>query len=355
MAKVNLKNLSPQEVKSFITSLGASPYRGRQLCRWLFHKCARSFEEMTDIPSGLRNKLEERCQIKCFEVAEQIYSSDGTRKFILRAEDGLSVETVLISDGPRLTLCLSSQIGCKLGCSFCLTGKRGFSRELSAGEIIEQILIATRLTPGRQINNFVFMGMGEPLENYENTVKALRAMMDADGLNISPRRITLSTAGLLAPLRRFVSEGLAVNLAVSLNSAFDEVRSSIMPINKTNRLADLLDLCRSYPLPKRSRITFEYVLLRDVNDSESDARKLCKLLRGLRCKINLIPYNESPGLPYGRPSGEALERFRLVLINGNYTAITRRSKGADIGAACGQLGGRHGRKPSRGNKGDIAA
>jgi 23S rRNA (adenine2503-C2)-methyltransferase len=253
-------------------------------------------------------------------------------------DDGPVIESVLIREPRRLTLCLSTQAGCRIGCAFCLTAKGGLRRHLRVAEIVDQILQArTLLDADERLTNLVFMGMGEPLDNYAATVKALRLITHPDAVGFSPRRITVSTSGLVPALRRFGAEDLRVNLAVSLNAPNDAIRSQLMPINKKWPIGELLAACQTYPLPSGRRITFEYVLLEGLNDQPMHAEQLARLLRGLRCKVNLIPFNPFPGAAFRRPSAETVQRFQAILHSQYFTATIRESRGRDIGAACGQL------------------
>jgi 23S rRNA (adenine2503-C2)-methyltransferase len=267
-------------------------------------------------------------------------SSDGTRKFLFELGDRHTIESVLIPDEDRQTLCISSQVGCQQACRFCLTARSGFVRHLEAREIADQVLEVSRVLRregARGITNIVLMGMGEPLANLAEVVKALRVITSDKGLGISPRRVTVSTDGLVPEIAKLGASGLRVNLAVSLNAAGDEVRDRIMPVNKRYPIRELLAACRKFPLEPRRRITFEYVLLKNVNDSTEDALRLAKLLRGIKCKVNLIPFNPFPGSEFQRPDDGAIRRFQKVLLDHQYTVPVRESRGRDISAACGQL------------------
>jgi 23S rRNA (adenine2503-C2)-methyltransferase len=294
---------------------------------------------MTDVPEALRQRLQERLYVSTLTVLRQQRSDDGTEKILFGLEDGNQVETVLIPAAERRTLCVSTQVGCAIGCRFCLTTQGGLVRNLRPAEILNQVLHfqTPGKTPQRAFTNIVFMGMGEPLDNFRGTVQALRILTADWGLGISPRRITVSTSGLVRRLEAFGREDLKVNLAISLNATTDAVRSQIMPINKAYPIETLLDACRAFPLAARQRITFEYVLLRDVNDSLDDAKRLIQLMRGLRCKINLLPFNEIPGVTYRRPTDEAVQQFQEYLGQHGLSAFVRQSRGRDISAACGQL------------------
>jgi 23S rRNA (adenine2503-C2)-methyltransferase len=273
-------------------------------------------------------------------LLREAVSKDGTRKFLFGLSDGHSIESVLIPEAKRLTLCVSTQAGCGFGCAFCATAVLGLKRNLRASEIVDQILEASRsLAVDQRISHVVLMGMGEPLANYAETVKALNVMTDTSwGIGISPRRITLSTVGLVPQIQRLMEE-TKVNLAVSLHAATDELRGKLMPVNRKYSLQQLMDCCRALPIPRRKRITFEYVLLGEVNDSIEDAQALCQLLQGIRCKVNVIPFNPHPGSSYRRPNDAEVEKFQLYLQSQGLQINVRRPRGDDIQAACGQLQG----------------
>ena len=350
----NIKLLSSDELASILTGKGLRTYRAGQIFGWIFGRGASRFDEMTDIAKQERAALEEWFVIPRLRRAAVETSDDGTRKFLFVLEDGHSIESVLIPDDDRLTLCISSQVGCGQACRFCLTGAGGFTRNLASWEIVDQVVEVERflleqvsrqggsdggplLGADRRITNIVLMGMGEPLANYDEVVKSLTVLTDKKGSGFSGRRITVSTAGLVPEMGRLGRSGLRVNLAVSLNATTDEARDRIMPVNRRYPLAELLAACRRYPLEPRRRITVEYVLLAGVNDREEDARRLVKLLHGIRCKINLIPFNPFPGSAFDRPDEAAVGRFQRILTERHYTALVRASRGRDISAACGQL------------------
>jgi 23S rRNA (adenine2503-C2)-methyltransferase len=318
--------------------MGVEGYRARQIARWLFRVGVAQVADMSDVPKALRQALQQRAQITQLPSFEVLRASDGTRKLRYQLDGGAAIESVLIREPTRLTLCLSTQAGCRIGCAFCLTTRGGLRRQLRPAEIVDQILRARQvLEPGEQLTNLVFMGMGEPLDNYQHTVQALRIITHPDAVGISPRRITVSTSGLVPAIRKFGAEGLRVNLAVSLNAPNDALRSQLMPINKRWPIHELLAACREYPLPRGRRITFEYVLLADVNDRPAHAEQVARLLQGLRCKVNLIPFNDFPGAAFQRPAAETVKRFQEVLLEHHLTATVRESRGREIGAACGQL------------------
>jgi 23S rRNA (adenine2503-C2)-methyltransferase len=314
---------------------------------------------MTDLSRPLRARLAERVTVGALAVDCEQASSDGTRKLRLRTHDGRAIETVLIPDGdagsdddeeddtpkprdfrprhPKLTQCISSQVGCALDCTFCATAKLGFGRNLTAGEIVDQVYRATGGVRARRPTNLVFMGMGEPLHNFAEVARALRILTDGKGAGFSRRRITVSTAGLVPGIDKLARENLRVNLAISLNAASDEVRDEIMPINKKWPIAALLDAARRFPLERRRRVTFEYVLLAGINDSDDDARRLARLLAGMPAKVNLIPWNPHPLSPYKRPSAARVKSFQALLRERGCPVYVRRPRGDDIDAACGQL------------------
>jgi 23S rRNA (adenine2503-C2)-methyltransferase len=296
---------------------------------------------MTNLSKMFRQELDKVGFISTLDLLHVEQAEDGTKKFLFQLKDGNRIESVLIPDKSRLTLCVSTQVGCAFGCRFCLTGKMGWKRDLTISEIVNQILAAREsLKESASITNIVLMGMGEPLANYSNTLHAIELMTNPDALKFSSRRVTLSTVGLLPELERLSKEKISFRLAISLNAANEETRSHLMPINRRYPLRKLLQVCRHFPLRPRTRITFEYVLVDGINDSPQDAKKLLKILRGIPSKINLIPVNEAPGIPFKRPSEKKVREFQEILMRGNLTAIVRASKGADISAACGQLQGK---------------
>jgi 23S rRNA (adenine2503-C2)-methyltransferase len=338
--KPNIKDLSLEALEAHLVERQEPAYRARQIWQWLFRKRALSFAEMTNLSGSLRERLSEDFSISRPALLRQAVSADGTKKFLLGLSDGQSIETVLIPEAKRLTLCVSTQVGCGFGCAFCATAVLGLKRNLRASEILDQILEASRsLTPDQRITHVVLMGMGEPLANYAETVKALNVMTNtSSGIGISPRRITLSTVGLVPQIRRLMEE-TRVNLAISLHAATDRLRGELMPVNRKYSLQQLMECCRMLPIPRRKRITFEYVLLGGVNDSVEDAIALCELLRDIRCKVNVIPFNPHPGSRYRRPDDGTVERFQQALQSRGLQINVRRPRGDDIQAACGQLQG----------------
>ncbi|OPL13551.1 MAG: 23S rRNA (adenine(2503)-C2)-methyltransferase [delta proteobacterium MLS_D] len=338
--KTDLTNLTPAELKSFIQCLGKERFRARQLMKWIYQAGSRDIGEMTNLSREFREDLDRIARVGFLPVETIQVSADGTKKALFRLADGETIETVLIQEKNHWTVCVSTQAGCAMGCAFCLTGASGFRRNLLPSEIAGQVTALRFGTPeGPFIKNVVLMGMGEPLLNYDNTLKAIDIMTSDVGLDISKRRITVSTCGITPMIRR-LGKDLSVNLALSLNAPDDETRNRLMPINKKYPLADVLDACRDYPMPLRRRITMEYILIRDVNDSPEDAEKLARLVKNVRCKFNLIAFNEHPGSDFKTSPPDRVDAFRDILVKHNYTAVVRKSKGRDILAACGQLRGR---------------
>jgi 23S rRNA (adenine2503-C2)-methyltransferase len=337
--KIDLKSMSLAETEAWVEEAGLPPYKARQVRRWLFKAWVQSFEEMTDISKDLRESLAEKARIHHLEEAKVETSGDGTRKYLFRLQDGHLIETVLIPERGHFTLCISSQVGCAMNCRFCVTGKQGLKRDLTVAEIIDQVVHVKRaLTDPERLTNIVFMGMGEPLANYERVVKAAGNLVAEDGMNFSHRTVTLSTCGLVPEIRK-LGRDTKINLAVSLNGADDETRNSLMPVNRVYPLEELISALRDFPLPNRRMITIEYILIRNLNDRDEDALKLVSLLKGLRAKVNLIPLNPHPVLEMETPSPERILHFQDILTRRHLTAIIRKSKGRDISAACGQLSG----------------
>ena len=337
-APSDLAELERVALEAILEARGVEAFRARQIFRWIYRHGVSNIDAMTDLPRGLRTALAADFAITTPAVVARERSSDGTEKFLLRLADGRQIESVFIPDTPAMTFCVSTQVGCAMGCAFCLTGKMGLVRSLTAGEIVGQVRVladALELRNGRF--NIVLMGMGEPLHNYDETMKALRILADEHGLEVSPRRVTLSTVGLLPALERLATEPVMPNLAISLHAPTDATRGTLVPINKKYGIAEIVAACRKFPVRKRSRITFEYVLLAGVNDSPEDARKLAKLLGDVRSKVNVIPLNPAPGIPFERPSDDAIDRFAKVLADHQILVSVRKSRGRDIRAACGQL------------------
>jgi 23S rRNA (adenine2503-C2)-methyltransferase len=349
----DLRSLSQEELATLVDRMGEKPYRARQLFKWLHQKGAASLEEMTDLPKALREKLTAQSTLTALAIDEVHQSKDGTRKYKLRTHDGRFIEAVYmpafedpddedVSNSIRRTLCVSTQVGCAMGCGFCMTATMGLVRNLTAGEICDQVyrvnedLRKLGVESERPLTNLVFMGMGEPLHNYASVLRSLQLLLDEDGANFSHRHITVSTSGLVPNIVRF-GEETQVKLAVSLNATTDEQRAKLMPVDKKWNIAALMEAVRKFPSRTGRRVTFEYVLLRDVNDTDEDAARLAQLLKGLPVKVNLIPYNENPGLGFGDPGQERVQRFREKLVERGVTALVRKNRGRDIAAACGQL------------------
>jgi 23S rRNA (adenine2503-C2)-methyltransferase len=342
---IDLKEFTLPELEQLMAAWGQPTFRARQLVKWLY-KGVGAFEDMTDIARPFRAELSRRARISGLEVEQVQAAADGCRKFLFALEDGNLIESVLIPEDGHYTLCLSTQVGCALGCRFCLTARRGLIRNLTAGEIVNQVLAVRRELPdGLPLTNLVFMGMGEPLANFPALVRALAVISAPWGLNFSSRRLTVSTAGL-APFIPRLGLAARANLTVSLNAADDETRSRIMPINRRYPLEELMSACRAFPLPRHRRITFAYVLLHGINDAPDQARQLARLLRGWRAKINLIPFNRHPRLPYEPPPAARTLEFQDILREANYTVLIRESRGQEINAACGQLAGEKSGQPT---------
>jgi 23S rRNA (adenine2503-C2)-methyltransferase len=362
----NLVGLGRDALVAEMAAFGAEPFRARQLWHWIYHRGATDFAAMTSLSKTFREELASRCELRRPAVSRTLTSIDGTRKWLLRFPDGQEVETVHIPEEERGTLCVSSQVGCTLTCSFCHTGTQRLVRNLAAAEIVAQVMIARdylgewpsprNARPGgwpsggqseRQVTNIVLMGMGEPLFNYDNVAEALKILMDPEGLSISRRKITLSTAGVVPMIRRCGAE-LGVNLAVSLHAVRDDVRDRLVPLNRKYPIAELLAACRSYPGASNARrITFEYVMLKGINDGPAEARELVRLLAGIPAKVNLIPFNPWPGAPYECSSEAAIEAFSDIVFAAGYSAPVRTPRGRDILAACGQLKSASVRLPKR--------
>ena len=313
--KVDLKNLSPDALVEFLAGMGKEKFRAGQILRWIYLRGVSDFTEMTDLAKTFRDELAGKAYISKLSPENVEVSTDGTRKFLFRLEDGKSIETVLIPmEGGRNTLCISTQVGCAMQCSFCLTGTFGLERNLTAAEIVNQVCAVREQ---HAVDNIVLMGMGEPLHNLDNVVVALQILYAATGFDYGPRKVTLSTAGLVPEMYE-LARRIKVNLAVSLNATTDEMRDRLMPINRRYPLRELMEACRNYPLAPRQRITFEYILIRDVNDSQADARRLVKLLHGIKAKVNLIPFNQHAGSDYKKPSDAAMRAFQTEYLPSSF-------------------------------------
>ena len=344
MNKTDLTDFSLSQLTDFVESLGLPTYRGSQIFAWLYRPNITDFSQMTDLTKDLRETLATQASFDWPEIADVERSKDGTVKYGFKLKDNNYIESVLIPEDGRNTLCVSSQVGCAMGCDFCLTGGMGFKRNLSPGEIVGQVVRVRNWLHDDEdtklvLNNLVFMGMGEPLANFDNLLVALEILTYQRGLNFSDRRITVSTCGLVPKIKE-LGQKTRVNLAVSLHSVDDSARSKLMPINNKYPVAELLEACKNFPMPKRKRIMFEYILIKDLNDSISDAEILAERLKDIPCKINLLPYNETSALSYQRPSDKKIELFQKTLWKAGYTVLVRSSRGSDISAACGQLAGK---------------
>ena len=335
---MNLAELNRAEIEQALTGLGLPAFHGRQIFRWIHHRGVTTFEDMTDLSRTLRTRLAESFTLSSPSIQQKQVSTDGTTKFLLGLDDGRRIEAVYIPDTPAQTFCISTQVGCAMACAFCLTGQMGLARHLTAGEIAGQVRVLAEQTGlmDRPFN-IVLMGMGEPLHNYEATMKALRMLADEHGLSLPLKRVTLSTVGVVPGLDRLAAEPDIPNLAISLHATTDAARDRLVPINRRYKLEDLIAACKRFPLGKRRRITFEYVLLDHVNDTPDDARRLVRLLNGLKAKVNLLPLNEAAGIPFKRPSDDRVNAFARILADRDVRVSVRKSRGRDIRAACGQL------------------
>jgi 23S rRNA (adenine2503-C2)-methyltransferase len=332
---INLKALSKDEIHRFTEKQQLPGYRATQLLHWIYQKYAEDIDGITEFSKELREGLKTISYISNLSLKERLLSKDGTEKFLFSLEDDQTIESVLILDESRHTLCISSQAGCAMGCIFCLTGKGGFVRNLQGYEIVDQIISVNRLIQPDKVTNVVFMGIGEPLMNFDNVVEALWRIVEFIG--ISKRKITLSTSGIVPNILLLPQKAPAINLAVSLNAASDSVRNKLMPVNKKYSIQSVIDACRKYPLQHGRRITFEYVLIEGKNDSAEDANRLVKLLKGLRCKINLIPLNSYESSDLKSPAYDKILEFQEILLKNKLRTLIRESRGQDILAACGQL------------------
>ena len=343
-AQRHIRSVQAEELKDQVSALGEPAYRADQVLDWLYQKRVRSFAEMTDLPQPLRQRLTEIFDFREPEIVRVLGSRDTTRKFLLRLADGSLIESVLIPASPALygqrsdrrTICVSTQVGCAYGCKFCASGLEGFSRNLRPNEIVDQILMLERES-GEKIDNIVFMGMGEPLANFENLMSAIRIINGPWGIGIGARHITVSTSGLAPQIKKLADDPIQIRLAISLHGASDEVRTQIMPVNRRYNLTVLLDACRYYVSHKKQRLTFEYILIAGINDSDDQAHRLAAIAGNLGAKINLIPYNTVEGLSWTRPSRNRQESFLSILRRHGVAGTLRREKGHDIEAACGQL------------------
>jgi 23S rRNA (adenine2503-C2)-methyltransferase len=334
----DLAELDLPEMEAAFAAKGLDRFRARQVFAWIFRRGVTDVAAMTDLPQDLRDALAADYRITTPAVVARERSVDGTEKFLLRLADGRQIESVFIPDTPAMTFCISTQVGCAMACAFCLTGKMGLVRNLTTGEITGQVrVLADALDLRGETFNIVLMGMGEPLHNYDNVMKSLRILANEHGFALPPRRVTLSTVGLLPALEKLSREPIMPNLAISLHAPTDRQRGELVPLNRKYGVAEIIAACKRFPVRKRSRITFEYVLLAGVNDSPADARALARLLAGVKAKVNLIPLNAAAGIPFERPSDAAVDEFARILAERDVTVSVRKSRGRDIRAACGQL------------------
>ena len=339
MPKTELIGLPENRIQQIVTTFGEPSYRGRQLYHALYRERQWNLRKILPLPAALREQLGKKFQATLPEVEKKFQSADGTSRFLLRLADSCRIEAVRMPEPKRTTICLSTQAGCAVDCQFCLTGVMGFTRNLTPGEIVSQLLLLTRKDAlgGEGRINLVFMGMGEPLLNYENVLDAVRLLSDSDGMGLSVRRMTLSTSGIVPGIEKLGKESIRPKLAVSLSATTDTMRDSLVPINRKWPLSELLRVCREFPLRPREKLTFEYVLLAGVNDTPDDARRLSRLIRGIPSKVNLIGLNPGPELPFKTPPDEQILRFQQILVRKGVPAYVRKPRGRDIFAACGQL------------------
>src|SRR4051812_4899015 len=337
-SRPDLGNLDRPALEALLGERGIPSFRARQIFAWVYRRGVTDIAAMTDLSRELRDTLARDFDLATPQLVTRERSADGTEKFLLRLADGRQIESVFIPDTPAMTFCISTQVGCAMACAFCLTGKMGLVRNLTAGEIAGQVrVLAGALAMRDKPFNIVLMGMGEPLHNYDETMRALRILADEHGFDMSPRRMTLSSVGLLPALERLAKEPVMPNLAISLHAPTDVTRGELVPINRKYGIADIIAACKKFPLSRRSRITFEYVLLAGVNDSPQDARKLARLVAPVKSKVNIIPLNAAPGIPFERPSDEVIDRFAKIVAEHGVSVSVRKSRGRDIRAACGQL------------------
>ncbi len=343
--QINLLDLDRQSMEAYFTDMGEKPFRAAQVLKWIYQHGITDFSEMTTLSKALRKKLSNIAKIELPKIISEQISEDGTRKWLIQLDTNNSIETVFIPEKDRGTLCVSSQVGCALECSFCATGKQGFNRNLSTGEIIGQLWVTSQALgvyehKNRIISNIVMMGMGEPMLNFDNVVSAMNLMMEDHAFGLSRKRVTLSTSGLVPAINK-LAETSDVSLAISLHATNDKLRNELVPINKSYPIAELMEACKRYAKIRAvDTITFEYVMLDGINDSEAEARMLVKLMHGIPAKINLIPFNPFPGTDYKSSSTVVIDKFRDILIKGGVFTITRKTRGKDIDAACGQLVGK---------------
>lgn len=343
MQKEEIKNLSESALREALEELGVQKFRYDQIFKWLYQKDVSSFDEMSNLSKSLRDDLKAKYSISRLEPKLIQESRDGTRKVLFELPDGKTIESVLIPSDDRLTLCISSQVGCAMACSFCMTATLGLARNLSQYEIIEQVMACNRIAQG-QITNLVFMGMGEPFHNYENVVSSIHFILDHNGIGLGKRKVTVSTCGLVPEIKKFRDECDA-KLAISLTATTDKMRDKLIPVNKRYPLKELMQALKAFPRSPRESVTFEYTLLKDVNDSLEDAKRLVQLLKGVRAKVNLIPFNPFPGTHFESSDDDTMYAFQNVLYHAGIQTNIRKSRGQDILGACGQLKAAHDQKP----------
>lgn len=335
----NIKDFDLIELTEMFREMKLPAFRAKQVFEWIYNKNITNWEQMTNLPKDLRQQLIEKFSLTCLKILQNIESPDGTVKYLFELEDGETVESVYLPDHDRYTVCFSTQVGCPMNCFFCATGKNGFKRNLTVSEIIDQIMVISSLS-GHKLTNLVAMGQGEPMLNYANLMKALHILNDATGLQLGARRITISTCGVIPGIESLISEKMQVNLAISLHAANDELRNRLMPVNRQYSLSKLLDACRQYATATNRRITFEYTMIKNVNDSDKDLQELITLLRGMLCHVNLIPFNPVPGLDMERSDITKVKHFLTELTRNGIEATVRKERGSKVAAACGQLQGR---------------
>ena len=343
---IELLGLTQDELREFMAVLGEKPYRARQVYDAIYRRRITRFDEMTDLPKTLRRILQDHSVVTRTRIESEFLSADGTRRFLLKLADESEVESVFMPDARRDTICISSQVGCPLACSFCMTGVVGLKRNMTASEIVSQVIVVLNQVYGEGVEvphrtNIVMMGMGEPLLNYDQVIKAVRLLVDQKGLAIAPRGVTLSTAGIVPRIYDLAKEEVRPRLAISLTASNDDLRNQLFPINRKYPLAELIEACRQYPSGAREYLTFEYVMLDGINDSDQQARELVRLLSGVRAKVNLIPHNPAPELPYASSPMDRILAFQKILTEKGLPSFIRWPRGQDISAACGQLAARH--------------
>lgn len=338
MKQLNLIGLPFNHLQKFLLDHEIKPYRAHQIFIWIYHYNCYDFDGMTNLSKSLRAFLKQHFCISLPQIESTIKSQDGSIKYLFKLEDDLTIESIWMPTVGRKTLCISTQVGCRLACAFCMTGSMGLKRNLSSNEIVGQYLAVNKsLSEDNQVTNIVLMGMGEPLDNYDATIASLRLMILPEGLRLSSRKITLSTAGQVDLIKKFQHENIHINLAISLNATDNQTRENIMPINKKYPIEELMECLRAYPLKPSRRITFEYVMLKGINDSDEDATRLVTLLRGISCKVNLIPFNDYSSSTFEQPSDERIIAFQKYLLAKNHTVFIRKNRATDVQGACGQL------------------